>query len=212
MALFRKIWVPISVHEMVATFLQAERDKLTIERYCRADNIKSRKQDMVLINRPNLGNAIENHRRLRLLNMIRAPLLAEIPIDTQWYKVSNLEDKDLADLHVIARCGWDDKKQRDNNELLHVARRRIAQKLQMPTVKWSAPILWGHVKKGPFTIIEGNNRLTSYAAAPDLPPLNIPVIIGLSKTPFYFHIFDQPKFLVNDFWRWSKKPNKRPKP
>ena len=72
MALFKKIWAPISVHEMVVTFLQAECHKFTIERYRRADNVKSRKKDMVLIHDPDLNNAIENHRRWRLLNMIRA--------------------------------------------------------------------------------------------------------------------------------------------
>ena len=149
MALADKKWEPTTVHDMVAAFLRAERYRFTIERYRQCGYELLRDRDIRLIDHPNLDNPDENHRRLRLLTVIRAPLLGEIPPDTQWYRVSNLQDEDLTNVHAIARCGWDDDEQRDKNELLLFAKRRPREELQTPPTQWPAPIFWGHIKEGP---------------------------------------------------------------
>jgi hypothetical protein len=56
--------------------------------------------------------------------MIRAPFIGELPADTRWYEVDNLTDEDRPELHVVARCGWDDPSGQDKNELFKVAARR----------------------------------------------------------------------------------------
>jgi hypothetical protein len=154
----------------------------------------------VLIDQPDFHNADDNHRRLRLLYQLRGPLLTEIPPDTAWYQVSNLTPHEFPQLHIIARCGWDDLESKDRNELIPAAKRN-PKILKTPPMEWAAPILWGHSKDGPFTIIEGNNRLAAYAILENPPVLDIPVIVGLSLTPFYYHIFDPPNFIADDLWK-----------
>jgi hypothetical protein len=59
------------------------------------------------------------------------------------------------------------------------------------------PILWGHSKAGPFTIIEGNKRLIAYAATGET-TINIPVLIGLSPMRCLWHILDQAPPIMQD--------------
>jgi len=186
MPLANKQWRPISVHEMVLEFLRSERHRFPSEVVSRIDT-------------PNLNDGNENFDRLRMLYVIRAPFIAEIPPDTQWFEVTDLTDQDLPQLLVVARCGWDDDAN-DANELLKVGRRR-PQELAKPFTSWAKLILWGHTKTGPFTIFEGNNRLTAYVSSALNSGLRVPVIIGLSPTPCFWHKPDPARFICQDLWR-----------
>jgi hypothetical protein len=185
MPLANKQWTPISVHSMVLEFLRSERHKFPPE-------LQS------LIDEPNLENHFHNNRRMWMLYRIRAPFIGEIPLDTQWFDVVNLEDEDLDQLLVVGRGGWDDPA--DENELRKVAARR-PQALSKPPADWPKPILWGHDRNGPFTIFEGNKRFTSFVSSQPAGGMRIPVIIGLSPTPCFWHRPDPPYFLCNDMWR-----------
>ncbi len=189
MSLAAKSWRPVSVHDVVAEFLLSERDK--------SARILPQ-ESMVVVDNPNTNDPAENHFRLRLLYYFRCFLVAEIPPDTQWFEVRSLTDYELVELRVIGRCGWDDPA--DANELVRVARRR-PQPLRDDVATWRKPILWGHGRAGPFTILEGNNRLTAYVTTNNPPGLSISVLVGLSPTPCCFHMPDPPNVLANDLWK-----------
>jgi hypothetical protein len=194
MSLADMTWRRISVHHVVAEFLRNEPHRLAL-----ALSPASQARLAPMITSPNIGDAAENHARLRLLHLVRRQLIGEIPPDTQWHEVRNLTDSELAELHVIARSGWDAPGQ-DNNELLRVAA-RMPRPLLGPPTNWPAPILWGHDKAGPFTIIEGNNRLVAYASTSPRAGLAVPVLVGLSPTPCLFHVFDPRACIANDLWK-----------
>lgn len=183
-------WRSVTVHAVVAEFLRSERHRL----------IALPRDALALIDQPNIVDPPENHARLRYLALIRRQLLGEIPPDTRWYKVCTLTDGNLPELYVIGRCGFDDPCGRDQNELQSVASRRPEQMNSAPP-NWESPILWGHDRSGPFTIIDGNHRLIAYASQGQRSGLSVPVFVGLSQTPCFWHIFDPPNKLVNDFWR-----------
>lgn len=155
-----------------------------------------------VIDNPNTMDPSENHFRLRLLFYVRAELMGEVPPDTQWYEVRNLGDDELKELLIIARCGLDNLA--ENNELIKVLRQTAPSLTSLPA-KWRKPILWGHDKCGPFSIIEGNHRLAAYTAHIDY-TLSIPVLVGLSPTPCFFHYPDAPHFIANDLWRTANRP------
>lgn len=170
-------WAPVPIHAPLLAFLKAEWDKwVPITRWV----------DRRLISEPNISDASENHLRACLISAIRGPLLQHLPQDTQWFEVKWLRAEHLHELRVIGRCGWDDSN--DKNELLKVAARR-PQQLLSDVDSWDPPILWGHSKTGPFTILEGNNRLTAYAASSRM-SLKLPCYVGLSMNPCFWHLAD----------------------
>jgi|ERR1043166_5085981 hypothetical protein len=195
MSLAEKNWNPITIHEMEAIFLQSERYRL----FDLNGLPKVGPDDFFIIDNPDISDNEQNNNRHRMLLLFRAPLLERIPRDTIWYKVRSLTDVELEELYVIGRCGWDydDSNQndlkfiRDKNELKCVSARRPNPLKNSPT-NWLCPILWGHDKSGPFTIIDGNNRLTEYVSSFqfDCLSLDIEVIIGLSSNPCYWHLLD----------------------
>jgi hypothetical protein len=140
-----------------------------------------------LIDSADLTDDAENKRRRQLLYGLREPLMRWVPSDTAWYEVQYLEAGHLGELLVIGRCCWDDAA--DRNELPKVARRRSLV-LNTPPARWSEPILWGHSRTGPFTILEGNKRLVAYAATSTPPKMKIPVYVGLSPTRCIWHLPD----------------------
>jgi hypothetical protein len=138
-----------------------------------------------LIDKANLSDDVQNRHRRELLYSQRAPLLCNVPSDTAWHEVRYLERVHLRQLLVIGgNCGWDDPA--DRNELLVVAKRRNIA-LEESSERWDEPILWGHTTDGPFTVLEGNNRLVAYAGMTDPPPLKIAVYVGLSPTLCIWH-------------------------
>jgi hypothetical protein len=108
--------------------------------------------------------------------------------------VHSLTDNELGDLHVVNYHEWNDPA--DKNELAKVAARKKTQ-LQSEPSSWEPPILWGHDKNGPFAIIEGNNRLTAYAAS-GRSGLNIPLFVGLSPIKCIWLILDNASPLMQD--------------
>jgi hypothetical protein len=171
-------WREATVHEVHLAFLRAEVEKPPLDTLL---------TDRRLIEQPNLDDVAENNLRSLLLSTRRGPLLGRLPNDTKWYLVEYLTDQHLRELRVIGRCGWDD--QRDKNELALVARRR-PMTLESDPGTWDAPILWGHNRDGPFTILEGNKRLVAYAGTEVRPVMQIPSFIGLSARPCYWHLID----------------------
>jgi hypothetical protein len=113
--------------------------------------------------------------------------LKHVPGTTKWYEVRALEDAHLNELRVIGHCGWDDR--RDANELSAVAGRKPATLASSPQT-WDPLVLWGHTADGPFTILEGNNRLVAYASGRSKPGLGVPVFVGLSTDPCHWHLPD----------------------
>jgi hypothetical protein len=182
MGLEEAAWTQRTVHFMHLQWLKGERQA--------ALDVGVASQ---LIDQPKLEDPLENYRRHRGLMLAggRLAILVEIPPDTVWYEVEHLTEQNLDDLHVIGRVNWDSKKGSDLNELRKVIGRINADPLRLQPRDWVMPILWGHEKKGPFTILEGNHRFTSYGALVDPPELKIPVCVGLSPSLCFWHLPDQ---------------------
>ena len=170
-------WRVVTVHAVHLAFARAEWHKLPgatlAERH--------------LIDSADLTNDAENERRRQLLYDRRAPLLQRVPADTTWYEVRHLQAGHLGELLVIGRCGWDAGA--DCNELSNVAKRRPLVLTTQPS-QWNEPIFWGHSRTGPFTILEGNNRLVAYAATSTPPMIMVPVYVGLSPSLCFWHLPD----------------------
>jgi hypothetical protein len=198
MSLAEKTWRRVAIHDAVLAWLRAERTKIAI----RCTNSKlprllwDEKLD-ALLNQFDLDDAEQNHARLRLLYLIRSMFVGEIPPDTDWYAVDSLTDDDLPELRAVNHQDWTDP--HDENELPKVALRKQFA-LQSTPDTWESPILFGHDKAGPFTILEGNNRLTAYARSGQS-GLSIPVIVELSQLPCIWHIVDKTTPLLYDLWK-----------
>src|SRR5579871_2188623 len=176
--LTKEQWAATTIHAPLLVFLKAEWDKWArMTRFVNRD----------LVSQPNLNDDAENHLRACLISAVRGPLLQQLPQDTQWFEVKWLRHEHLDELRVVGRCGWDDVN--DENELLKVAARK-PQKMLKETASWDPPILWGHSKAGPFTILEGNNRLTSYASSAGTRDLQVLCYVGLSPNPCVWHLAD----------------------
>jgi hypothetical protein len=190
MALAAMNWTEIGVHKVISEFLRAERDRFG-----------SCEQWWPLINYPDLDDPLENHQRLRLFYSVRGPLMFEIPPDTKWYEVHSLTEKEIDEVRVSERLvsQWKEA----GNELDKVA--AVAQKpLKALPDAWARIILWGHEKTGPFSIIEGNNRLLAWAYAAPRPPLIIPVYVGLSTSLCHWHFADPACSLGEGLFRTAK--------
>ena len=169
-------WRPVSIDAVHLAFLRAEWLKI------------DRPEEHHLVDKANLSSESQNERRRELLYGRRAPLVSNVPGDTAWHDVRHLEREHLRQLLVIGgNCGWDDRA--DRNEPLRVANRRNIA-LQDSPERWDEPILWGHTTDGPFTILEGNNRLVAYTGMRDPPPLKIAVYAGLSPPRCVWHRTD----------------------
>src|SRR5208282_3491057 len=187
-------WMQVPIHKVVLAWLRAERDT-KVARILAALPVAIWSLGLSnLLDRPNLDDPQENRARLRLLYMIRNVFVVEIPPDTEWYEVHRLTDKELTELRVVNFGDWTDPAEK--NELTKVAARKKPELLAPPS-SWEPPILWGHDRKGPFTIIEGNNRLTAYTAT-GRSDLDIPVLVGLSPMPCVWHVLDNCGFLMQD--------------
>jgi len=193
MSLADEEWAQITIWAMHAVFLRGEWDKHNLSAHA----------NRALVDTPDLERVEENLLRMRFLYIAggRRLLLGEVPPDTRWYRVEMLRHAHLRELRVIGRCGWDDPRH-DRNELEKVADRRVIE-LRAPPPEWDPPILWGHDRAGPFTILEGNNRLTAYVGSNEA-GLEILTIIGLSAHPCIWHLEDRNAMkLLHDLWRVS---------
>src|ERR1700722_9505349 len=97
MAFINKQWIQISIHEVVLEFLRGERDRFAFYPPWHS-----------VIDNPNLDDPAENHKRLRLLYLVRGVFMIEIPPDTTWWKVQ-LTEQEIGELYVSARHNteWD---------------------------------------------------------------------------------------------------------
>jgi len=178
-ALADETWTSATSAEVCLAFLRAEWDKVPeITGW----------HDRGLIDAPDLRDGRENSLRRLILGSWREPLLAQIPADTLWWLVRSLRHTHTAELLVIASDDWRDPI--DRNELLNVAQRR-GEALRIPPTEWSPPILWGHEREGPFTILEGNNRLVNYAASAPQLAFEVECFVGLSPSPSVWHLPDR---------------------
>jgi hypothetical protein len=181
-------WTEIGFHNVISEFLRAERDS----------RFSAYEQWLPLINNPNLNDPLENHLRLRLFYSARGPLMFEIPPDTKWYEVDSLTENEIDEVRVSERLNAEWKAA--GNKLEEVA--AVAQKpLKALPDAWARIILWGHERIGPFSIIEGNNRLLAWAYANPRPPLNIRVYVGLSTSLCHWHFSDPACWLGEGLFR-----------
>lgn len=157
-----------------------------------------------LIQEPNLRDAEENTRRRELLGQRRGGLFAGVPPDTLWYEVQYLRNEHLDCLLVMREPNWNSPA--DRNELGNVAGRRqvslrsaqknwkegrIVEFYQTEPEQWQSPILWGHSKGGPCTILEGTHRLVwYYSQAIAHPNFKIAAYVGLSESRCHWHMPD----------------------
>jgi hypothetical protein len=153
-ALSDQIWTPCSPQALVLPFLRAEWDKWPqLTKLC----------DRRLITSPDVANSAENNTRAALLWMVRGSLFQRIPVSTEWFHVEHLTERHVWQLRAINHADWISPA--DCNELDKVAL-RSPQPLRGSVEALQPPILWGHDKNGPFTILEGNHRLTAVASSP----------------------------------------------
>lgn len=186
MTLAEKQWRLATIHEVVLEYLLAERHK-----HVQTEWIAQ------LLDNPDLQDTFQNHRRLHLIYATRRWIMGEIPPDTQWFEVQPITQRDLDQVHAIARCGWDHPA--DKNEICKVAKRRPIPWRHETLVR--RPILFGHDKAGPLTILEGNHRLTAFAGSAANSSISLSIFVGLSSIPCAYHIFDSELALLSPFWR-----------
>ena len=176
-------WKRASLHRVVLAWLRAERKEVA-ERLAQLHPSLWRPAGFpALLDNADVENTQENRDRLRLLYLIRNVFIVELPPDTVWYQVRNLRHEHLSQLRAVNEANWIDPA--DQNELFKVASRKKL-KYEQPWQEWDSPILWGHDRNGPFTIIEGNHRLTAYTACGQN-DLNIPIFVGLSRMKCIWH-------------------------
>ena len=197
MSLAEKTWRRISLHRVVLAWLGAEKDR-------RLEPLMGHLQEwpyiVQLLDNADLNDPEQNRQRLRVLYLARHMFVGEISPDTLWYEVSNLTDDDLDDIFAVNHSDW--KSAGDQNEIRKVAVRQ-GQRLETEPASWKPLILRGHTRIGPFTILEGNNRLSAYVLS-GRSDLNVPVFVGLSPLRCSLHIKDgSPPFLLYDLWKSS---------
>ena len=182
-------WTPITIHDVVLKWLLAERKTHVEVRLGLIMPSPIWSAGLTkLLEDPNTEDAEENRARLRLLCMYRNANVMEIPPDTKWYAVQNLTERELQKLYVFNHPNF--RSSEDRNELVKVAERITPSRLTCPPEKWpERPILLGHHKRGPFTILEGNHRLIAYAQS-ERAGLDISVLIGLSPMRCCLSVLD----------------------
>lgn len=179
MALKDKKWVRISLHHVVLEWLRSERHNESVN----GALIRHARWVDRLIDYPDLSDPDQNRARLRLLYLIRLPVVSELPPDITWYRVGGMTDDELVELHVIHAAGW--IRARGESALRDVAAWKKIPLVKPPS-QWHAPILFGHGKSGPFTILEDNHRLTAYAGKGET-GIDISVLVGVSSLGCHWH-------------------------
>ncbi len=173
-------WIEVDAHLPYLAYLKAEWDKPDVRPF-------TRWVERRLITHPDVNDWSQNHLRGCLLWAIRGALLQRVPMDTKWYEVKYLRREHLGELRVIGRCEWDDPS--DKNEVLSVAKRKPLP-IDNAVASWESPLLWGHNKAGPFTILEGNHRLTAIAGSASDLPVNWSCYVGISNGTCFWHLAD----------------------
>ncbi len=195
--------------EIVAEFLKNE--------FYEPEFHRDRKRFERLVVEADLGNETENALRLALLFRRRAILWRELPSDTQWWE-TQLELDDVARVRVFPRAQW--RRLATGSYLVPdiVERLRRAQiddrsngfysKIQSLSYRLrreadsSAVMLIGVDAEHPFTLIEGNHRLTAAMLAdPELVTKRFRYFCGYSPRMFECCWY---KTNVPNLWRYAK--------
>lgn len=171
-------WTPVSKDHVVLSFLSSEWSRV------RANASR------LLIDNPNVDDRFQNNARTKLLWEIRGGLLRDIPEQTEWFAVRFLRPRHLDGLHAIRFGEWNSPA--DMNELQKVTLRRPETLKDASNIESWEPILWGHSRIGPFTIIEGNHRLTALAGVPKLRDIKMLAYVGLCPGICRWHRPDHP--------------------
>lgn len=169
-------WKLCARERVVLAFLRAEWDKWPLLMML---------GDRGIVDNPDLKDPVQNNTRASLLWHVRAPLLELIPADTCWFEVKNFSRAHCWQLHAINFPDWNSPD--DMNELEKVAIRK-PEPLRVPVNEWASPILWGHSKSGPFTVLEGNHRMCALASqVTSCDECAAPVFIGISTELCRWH-------------------------
>ncbi len=168
-------WAPCSVQAVVLAFLKAEWDKWPLlHMLC----------DRGLLDRANLEDPVQNSLRASLLWQVRGMLWQHVPSDTEWFEVRHLTGVHFGQLLNIHHLDW--SRLTATNTLEEVAQVQPEPLRGVPD-EWQ-PILWAHDQDGPFTILEGNHRLTALAgAAVERQNSRMIAYVGLSGKPCGWH-------------------------
>jgi hypothetical protein len=197
MSLSGKKWKRVSIQQVILTWLRAERATNLRTQLLLPEVVWKLAVDPLLDN-ADLNDPEENRARLRFMYKMRNIFFTEIPLDTAWYEVRSLTDQEISDIRAVNYHEWRDPA--DNNELEKVAARKSITLLAPPSA-WEPPVLFAHDQSGPFTIMEGNKRLTGYVRSGQK-DINIPVLVGLSKLKCIWHIGDDViSPLAYDLWK-----------
>lgn len=167
-------WESAEYDDVILAFLLAEASKLDDHKIVLSD------YERRCIEQPDRKNPGERAIRRELLfsRLERGAIMGNLPPDTTWNEVHSLRAHQLDErIFVIFDVQW-----------LNLQTRRPIN-FRDPTDKWPHPILWGHGREGPFTILEGNTRLTR-AAAYHSRDFAIPVYVGLSRSSCQWHTPD----------------------
>lgn len=173
-------WPEVSANEVTWAFLCSEFDQ-RVEPGYRARLLAAFPG---IVNRPNFNDPHENLNRHLALQSIRSGLLHWLPLSTRWSK-TRLKHTQVDRLRVFGRSGLDGP--HDRNEVTQVAA-RVDWTLTAPPSQWKPVVLWGHDRRGPFTILEGNHRIVS--AVRSGVAFDIEVYVGLSSDFCYWHLPD----------------------
>jgi len=130
-----------------------------------------------IVAHPDLSNESDNQLRRALLYRRRGRLWREIPADTEWWEVE-LHNRDLRRVRVFPRDQW--RKHSDRHYYLLDTAERIASRISAPSDPFigklrslceeflaardatrGSVLLVGLGDSGPWTIIEGNHRMTA---------------------------------------------------
>jgi hypothetical protein len=149
-------WTPCSKHQMVLAFLQAEWEK-----YPQLHQLGDRR--LITQGHADLGDFVQNSLRASLLWQVRGFLFQHVPHDIEWHEVSHLRCEHFWQLLNVHHFDW--SRYAATNRLEEVAQVR-GEPLRGAPDEWPPPILFGHDRDGPFTILEGNHRLSALASAP----------------------------------------------
>jgi hypothetical protein len=163
----KKLW-RVTEADAIAEFLKAE--------FYRDEFHRDRESFEPVVMHADIANETENALRKALLFRRRGHMWRELPADTQWWEVS-VEPGDLELLRVFPRAQWrrvasgnfllKSIVERIRNKKFSGRTREFISKVQALSYRLrtdqsrSCVLLIGFDESSPFTILEGNHRLTA---------------------------------------------------
>jgi hypothetical protein len=178
LALAAESWTPVPKDAVILSFLRSEWGKI------RANASRA------LIDNTDIDDRFQNNARTKLLWDIRGGLIRDIPGDTAWFAVRFLRQRHLDELHAIRFGEWNGPD--DLNELRQVALRRPESLRVGSNIESWEPILWSHSRDGPFTVLEGNHRLTALRGSSQIHDFQMVTYVGTCASMCRWHRPDHP--------------------